>query len=160
MLDHIDIFNNQPAETINYVYELPIVKPTIRYIHGTAGFPTNTTCLNIIRKGNYLFWPLIDVKNVHKDFPDSEETQKGHMQNQRQGVRSTKAEAPEQAAKSKHIISEKADAGRAAQDAEQDCDNNNEAIPIKKRKMFSLLSTTSGILCSLIKISLHFHSRQ
>ena len=30
------------------------------------------------------------VKNVHKYFPESEETQKGHMRNQWQGVRSTK----------------------------------------------------------------------
>ena len=30
------------------------------------------------------------MKNVNKHFPESEETQKGHMQSQRQGVRSTK----------------------------------------------------------------------
>ena len=38
---------------------------------------------------NFLTWPLITVKNVNKHFPESEETQKGHQRNQRQGVRST-----------------------------------------------------------------------
>jgi hypothetical protein len=51
--------------------------------------------LKAIRHGNYLSWPLINVKNVTKFFPESEETQKGHMRGQRQGVCSTKeAESP------------------------------------------------------------------
>ena len=33
---------------------------------------------------------MVNVKNVSKYFPESEETQQGHMKNQRQGVRSTK----------------------------------------------------------------------
>ena len=45
--------------------------------------------MSAICKGNYLIWPLVNVKNVNKHFPESEETQKGHQRNQRQGVRST-----------------------------------------------------------------------
>jgi hypothetical protein len=45
-------------------------------------------------KENYLSWPLINVKNVAKYFPESEETQKGHMRGQRQGVRSTRVTKP------------------------------------------------------------------
>eukprot|EP00804_Cyclotella_cryptica_P012520 CCRYP_017704-RB/>CCRYP_017704-RB protein AED:0.24 eAED:0.24 QI:0/0/0/1/0.5/0.33/3/0/909 len=41
-------------------------------------------------RGNYDTWPLVTVANVHKHFPQSEETQQGHMRSQRQGVRSTK----------------------------------------------------------------------
>eukprot|EP00804_Cyclotella_cryptica_P018153 CCRYP_005920-RA/>CCRYP_005920-RA protein AED:0.42 eAED:0.42 QI:0/0/0/1/1/1/2/0/162 len=44
---------------------------------------------------NYSTWPLITVKNVHKHFPQSEETQQGHMRNQRQGTRSTKQALPQ-----------------------------------------------------------------
>jgi hypothetical protein len=81
---------------IHNVYELPSVKPTIRYLHGAAGFPTRASWLKAIRHGNYLSWPLINVKNVTKFFPESEETQKGHMQGQQQGVCSTKeAESPD-----------------------------------------------------------------
>jgi len=38
-----------------------------------AGFPTKTSWLKAIRKGNYLSWPLINVKNITKYFSESEE---------------------------------------------------------------------------------------
>ena len=73
--------DNRPpsTEVINNVYELPAIEPAIRYLHGTAGFPAKATWLKAIRKGSYLSWPLVNVKNVNKYFPKSEETQKGHM---------------------------------------------------------------------------------
>ncbi len=77
-------------EHIHNVYELPSIKTSIRYLHGAVGFPTKPSWLKAIRRGNYNSWPLINVKNVAKYFPESEEMQKGHMQGQRQGVRSTK----------------------------------------------------------------------
>ena len=61
------------------------------YLHAAAGFPTKETCIKAIHNGNYLWWSLINVKNVNKHLPESEEIQKGHMLNQRQGVRSTKS---------------------------------------------------------------------
>eukprot|EP00804_Cyclotella_cryptica_P012914 CCRYP_002274-RA/>CCRYP_002274-RA protein AED:0.23 eAED:0.09 QI:0/0/0/1/0/0/2/0/1265 len=75
------------------VYELPSIEQTIRYLHAAAGYPTKNTWLKAIRHGNYSTWPLITIKNVNKHFPQSEETQQGHMKNQRQGVRSTKQHA-------------------------------------------------------------------
>ena len=77
------------------MYELPSIEQSIRYLHAAAGFPTKSTRLAAIRKGNYSTWPLITVKNVHKHFPQSEETQQGHMRNQRQGTRSTKQALPQ-----------------------------------------------------------------
>jgi hypothetical protein len=71
-------------------YKLPSIEPTIRYLHTAAGFPAKESWLRAIRRGNYNSWPLINVKNVARHFPKSEETQKGHMRGQRQGVRSTK----------------------------------------------------------------------
>ena len=52
------------------------------------------TWLAAIRNGNYSAWPLINIKNVTKHFPESEETQQGHMRGQRQGVRSTRPSIP------------------------------------------------------------------
>eukprot|EP00804_Cyclotella_cryptica_P025741 CCRYP_002933-RA/>CCRYP_002933-RA protein AED:0.36 eAED:0.36 QI:0/0/0/1/1/1/2/0/402 len=72
------------------VYELPSIQQTIRYLHAAAGFPTKTTWMAAIRRGNYDTWPLVTVASVHKHFPQSEETQQGHMRSQRQGMRSTK----------------------------------------------------------------------
>ena len=54
------------------------------------GLPIKATWIKSIRNGNYLTWPLITVKNINKHFSESEETKNGHMQNKRQGVRSTK----------------------------------------------------------------------
>ncbi len=85
---------NHCQEYLHNIYELPSVEPTIRYLHGAAGFPTEASCLKAIREGNYLSWPLINVKNIAKYFPESEETQKGHMRGQCQGVRSTKVAEP------------------------------------------------------------------
>ncbi len=75
---------------IRNVYALPSIEPTIRYLHAAAGFPAKESWCRAIRRGNYNSWPLINVKNVARHFPELEETQKGHMRGQRQGVRSTK----------------------------------------------------------------------
>ena len=91
MLAHIELFSKpNPAEAINNLYDLPSIERAVRYLHAAAGFPTKATWLRAIRNGHYVSWPLLTVRNVNKHFPESEETQKGHMRNQRQGVRSTK----------------------------------------------------------------------
>jgi len=73
MLDHIELFTSNPhrpnpTEAINNVYELPSIEKAVRYLHGAAGFPTKATWLKSIRNGNYLSWPLVNVKNVNKFF--------------------------------------------------------------------------------------------
>jgi len=86
LLDH----RPDPKEAINHVYDMPSIQPAIRYLHAAAGFPTKSTWLKAIRNNNYMSWPLLTVKNVNKYFPESEETQQGHMKSQRQNVRSTR----------------------------------------------------------------------
>ena len=95
-LAYFEVFNSNQAvgETINNVYELPSLARVVQYLHAAAGFPTKSTWLKSIRNGNYLTLPLLVIHNVNRHFPESEETQKGHMRNQRQGVRSTKSKAP------------------------------------------------------------------
>jgi hypothetical protein len=85
---------NNCKEYLHNECELPSIEPTIRYLHGKAGFPTKASWLKAICKGNYLSRPLINVNNVAKDFPESEETQKGHMCYQRQGVCSMRVAEP------------------------------------------------------------------
>ena len=89
MLKHIEAFKKDrasPSEDINNVYKFPSIETAIRYLHGASGFPTKATWLKAIQNRGYLLWPLVNVKNVNKFFPESEETQKGHMRTQRQGV--------------------------------------------------------------------------
>jgi hypothetical protein len=77
-------------EYIHNVYELPSIELTIRYLHAAAGFPVEETWLKVVWRGNYNSLPLINITNVTPYFSESEETQKGYMHGQRQGVRSTK----------------------------------------------------------------------
>jgi hypothetical protein len=89
--DHIQCMGRHASKKhIHNMYELPSVKPAIQYLHSAGGFPTKPSWLKAIHRGNYNSWPLINVKNVAKYFLESEETQKGHMQGQCQGVWSTK----------------------------------------------------------------------
>ena len=131
ILEHVKLFNNYTAHPkatnkINNMYELPSIEQAVRYLHGAAGSLTKETWLKAIRNGNYLTWPLITVKNVNKNFPESEETQKGHMRNQRQGFRSTKNKSPAQSV-------------------------DSEPPPIEKKKIFPFTSTTPRKRCSRIK---------
>eukprot|EP00804_Cyclotella_cryptica_P020749 CCRYP_016588-RA/>CCRYP_016588-RA protein AED:0.03 eAED:0.02 QI:0/0/0/1/1/1/3/0/1217 len=93
--EHLQASLQCNTDHILNVYELHSIEQSIRYLHAAAGFPTKSTWLAAIRKGNYSTWPLITVKNVHKHFPQSEETQQGHMRNQHQGTRSTKQALPQ-----------------------------------------------------------------
>ena len=72
------------------VYNLPSVAQTIRYLHAAAGFPVKDTWIKAIKCGNYKSWPGITPDIVSKHFPESVETQKGHLKKQCQNVRSTK----------------------------------------------------------------------
>ena len=86
----IHMYNNQYHHAIHNVFDLPSIEQSIRYQHACCGFPTKSTWLKAIRKGNFVGWPLLTVENVNKYFPESEETQFGHLSQQRQGLRSTK----------------------------------------------------------------------
>jgi hypothetical protein len=76
-------------EVASNVYDLPSTERVIRYLHAAAGFPTKSTWLKAIKSGFFATWPMINVKNVAKHFPESEETQKGHMRQIRSGTRKT-----------------------------------------------------------------------
>ena len=77
-------------EEAHNVYSLPSISQSIRYLHAAAGFPVQETWIDAIQAGNYITWPGLTAAAVRKHFPDSDETQKGHMKKQRQGVRSTR----------------------------------------------------------------------
>ena len=84
------LLTKDTEEAISNIYELPSTKASIRYLHACAGFPTKATWLKAIRAGNYATWPNLTAKSVAKHFPESDETQQGHMRNIKQGLRSTK----------------------------------------------------------------------
>ena len=86
--------NEALSEAVHNVVDLPPIEHTIRYLHVSIGCPTKRTWTKAIKKGHFIGWSLVTAENVSKYFPQSEETVKGHMNHQRQGVRSTKLKKP------------------------------------------------------------------
>ncbi len=77
-------------ETAMNVYELPSTKEVVMFQHAALGFPTKAMLFTAIHHKNLITFPGLTSKNVNKFFPESDETQKGHMKQTKQGVRSTK----------------------------------------------------------------------
>ena len=77
-------------KTINVIFELPSARETFLWYHASAGFPTKATFIDAVRNGNYSTWPKLTVTLINHYFPDLDETIKGHLKGQRQGIRLTK----------------------------------------------------------------------
>eukprot|EP00804_Cyclotella_cryptica_P028837 CCRYP_008424-RA/>CCRYP_008424-RA protein AED:0.29 eAED:0.29 QI:0/0/0/1/0.16/0.14/7/0/719 len=59
-------------------------KKSWRFLHAALGFPTKATLLAAARNGNLVTFPGLTPDNVNRHFPESDETQKGHMRQTRQ----------------------------------------------------------------------------
>ena len=75
-------------------YDLPSVRTLIRYFHAAAGYLVRSTWLKAIGSGNYSTWPGLTLANATKYCPSATDTILGHLVQKRQGVRSTKINAP------------------------------------------------------------------
>jgi hypothetical protein len=82
--------NKHKPERVNNVYNLPSTALIIRFLNAAAGYPVKDTWIAAINAGNYTTWPELTAKAVRCHFPESDETQKGHMKKQQQNVRSTR----------------------------------------------------------------------
>ena len=61
------------------VYELPSMKEVVRFQHAALGFPMKAMLLTSICNNNLVTFPGMTADNIGKFFPESNETQKGHM---------------------------------------------------------------------------------
>ena len=59
-------------------------------MHATCRYPVKSTWLKAIKAGNFIGWPVINERTVSKYYPETTETPKGHMNQTRKNVRSTK----------------------------------------------------------------------
>jgi hypothetical protein len=62
----------------------------IKWMHAVCGYPVKSTWLKAIAAGNFIGWPLLTVQNVKKYYPETTKTPKGHLNQTRKNVRSTK----------------------------------------------------------------------
>jgi hypothetical protein len=92
-----------PPETLNVIFDLPSARKTFLWYHASAGFPTKETFVDAVRKGNYATWPKLTKTLINRYFPDSDETIKGHLKGQRQGICSTKQIALEKIIENKQV---------------------------------------------------------
>ena len=77
-------------EMAGNVYDLPSTEQGIKWMHAVCGYPVKSTWLKAIAAGNFIGWPLLTVQNVKKYYPETTETPKGHLNQTRKNVRSTK----------------------------------------------------------------------
>jgi hypothetical protein len=78
-------------EAIHNVYELKTSPELIRYLHAAARFPTKPQWITAIKNKQYASWPGLSVDEVRRNFPESDETHKGHGRKTPSGLRSTKS---------------------------------------------------------------------
>jgi hypothetical protein len=69
----------------NAIFNLPNTRKSLMYYHALAGFPVKETFMDAVCTGNYATWPGLTTTLISKHFPDSKETQKGHMKGQKKG---------------------------------------------------------------------------
>ncbi len=74
----------------NSIYKLPSTKQAIKWMHAVCGYPVKSTWLKAIKAGNYVGWPMLTERNVQKYYPKATETAKGHLNQTRKKVCSTK----------------------------------------------------------------------
>jgi hypothetical protein len=80
----------QTLRHANSVYDLPSTEQAIRWLHAVCGYPLKSTWLKAVQAGNFIGWPLLTIRNIQKYFPETVETPKGHLNQSRKNVRSTK----------------------------------------------------------------------
>jgi phosphoribosylformylglycinamidine (FGAM) synthase PurS component len=81
---------NKTLKQANSVYDLPSTEQAIKWMHAVCGYPVKSTWIKAVKAGNFVGWSLLTEKNINKYYPESEETNKGHTNQTRKNVRSTK----------------------------------------------------------------------
>jgi hypothetical protein len=85
----------QPTQHAAYnAYDNTTKKEHVTFLHASAGSPVPSTWIQAIDNDQYLTWPGLTADLVRKHLPKSRATVQGHLHQQRQNVRSTKAILP------------------------------------------------------------------
>ena len=72
------------------VYNLPYKEEAIIWMHTVCRYPVKSMWIKYIKAGNYVGWPMLTERNVVRYYPETNETPKGHLNQSRKNVRSTK----------------------------------------------------------------------
>jgi hypothetical protein len=69
------------------------IRRMVKYVYAAAFSPVKSTCMAAIIKGYYTSWPGLTPSVVHKYYPQIMATAKGHLDQTRQKLRSTKTKS-------------------------------------------------------------------
>ena len=84
-------FPLKPLQSANYVVTKDKTKYELaRYLHACAFSPSLHTFTKAIKNGNFISWPGIEMLNFKKLLENTAETAKGHLDQERQGLQSTR----------------------------------------------------------------------
>jgi hypothetical protein len=70
--------------------QLPSTEQAIKWIQAICGYTVKLTWLKAIKAGNYMGWLMLMECNIQKYYPKATKTAKGHLNQTRKNVRSTK----------------------------------------------------------------------
>ena len=79
-----------PKFLANSIYECETTGQLIHFYHATMGYPVVSTWCKAIDAGYFRGWPSLTSKRVRKFIKVVSETEMGHMDQRKVGVRSTK----------------------------------------------------------------------
>ena len=72
------------------VYDLPSKEEDTKWMHTVCGYPVKSTWIKATKVGNYSGRPMLTECNAARYYPETNETPKGHLNQSRKNVRSTK----------------------------------------------------------------------
>eukprot|EP00804_Cyclotella_cryptica_P009107 CCRYP_003191-RB/>CCRYP_003191-RB protein AED:0.38 eAED:0.33 QI:0/-1/0/1/-1/1/1/0/471 len=78
----------------NSIYDLPSTKQATKWLYAVCGYPVKSTWTKAIKASNFHGWPLLTAKHVLKYYPETVKTPKGHLNQTRKNVCSTKPKHP------------------------------------------------------------------
>ena len=77
-------------QLVHSVYNLPPKEEAIKWMHAVCGYSVNSMWIKAIKAGNYVGWTMLTERNVARYYPNTNETPKGHVNQFKKNVRSTK----------------------------------------------------------------------
>jgi hypothetical protein len=94
------------TDTANVIIDAKTQAELMEYLHATAFSPVESTFIQAIEKGHFTTWPGLTAEAVRKHLPKSMATAKGHLDQQRKNIQSTKHKKPNQKQTTPTIVDE------------------------------------------------------
>jgi hypothetical protein len=83
-------YKRKRDEIMSNVYDINKFHEAIQYLHAKSGSPVPSTFIKAIEAGNFVTWPTLTAQHVRKYLEKSEAIIKGHLNQTRKNVRSTR----------------------------------------------------------------------